>query len=200
MVSNKNGYLFNKADLSIYVPVLKEADKDDLAPTSSAIAHIAVGDAIAMSLKQLNGFSEEKFAKLHPGGLLGKKLNLKVGELSKINEKPRVGSSEKLPNIIFEISSKRLGACCVVDDEDNILGIITDGDIRRLIQRGGDIYKESALDIMTRSAKTIHQSALAIDALQLMKENSITQLIVVDKEEKYIGIVHIHDIIKEGLR
>jgi len=199
MVSNQYGFLSRHSDLMIYVPVSKEADIDDLAPTASAIAHIAVGDAIAMSLKQLNGFSEEKFAKLHPGGLLGKKLNLKVGELAIKNLKPRVGNDELLPQIIFEISSKRLGACCVVDEEGKINGIITDGDIRRLIQKGRDIYKIPASEIMTKSAKTISDNALAVDALDRMKENSITQLIVVDHTDTYIGIVHIHDIIKEGI-
>ena len=199
MVSNSNGFLASHADMCILVPVSKEADIDDLAPTASAIAHISVGDAIAMSLKQLNGFSEEKFAKLHPGGLLGKKLNLKVGELSQNNLKPIVKPDDLLPHIIYEISSKRLGACCVVGSQEQILGIITDGDIRRLIQRGGDIYNQSATDIMSASAKMIDENALAIEALEVMKMNNITQLIVVNKNNDYIGIVHIHDIIKEGL-
>ena len=199
MVSKQNGFLSKHSDLIIYVPVSKEADIDDLAPTASAIAHIAIGDAIAMSLKQLNGFSEEKFAKLHPGGLIGKKLNLKVGELSKENMKPMVGPDELLPQIIFEISSKRLGACCVRNNTGKIEGIITDGDIRRLIQKGGDIYHIPAFEIMTKTAKTVNENALAVDALNLMKENSITQLLVVDNNDSYIGIVHIHDIIKEGL-
>jgi arabinose-5-phosphate isomerase len=199
MVSNQKGYLSKHSDLLIYVPVSKEADIDDLAPTASAIAHIAIGDAIAMSLKQLNGFSEEKFAILHPGGLLGKKLNLKVGELSKENLNPKVGIDELLPQIIFEISSKILGACCVVDTNGNVEGIITDGDIRRLIQKGGDIYGIPASEIMTKSAKSINENSLAVHALNLMKENSITQLLVVDNNDSYMGIVHIHDIIKQGL-
>lgn len=199
MVSNASGFLYLNADLSIYVPVTKEADVDDLTPTASAIAHISVGDAIAMSLKQMNGFSEEKFAKIHPGGLLGKKLNLKVGELCKKNLKPIVKKEDLLAHIIFEISSKRLGACCVLNEENDILGIITDGDIRRLIQRGGDIYEQSAADIMSSNAKTINDDALAVDALELMKTNSITQLIVVNNTGDYAGLVHIHDIIKEGI-
>lgn len=199
MVSNSNGFLSSHADMCIHVPVAKEADIDDLAPTASAIAHISIGDAIAMALKQLNGFSEAKFARLHPGGLLGKKLNLKVGELSKKNLKPVVSQADKLPQIIFEISSKRLGACCVLDSQKQIIGIITDGDIRRLIQKGGDIYNQSAIDIMSVSAKMIDEDALAVEALEVMKLNNITQLLVINSKNEYIGIVHIHDIIKEGL-
>ena len=199
MVSNENCFLSKHSDMTIFVPVSKEADVDDLAPTASAIAHIAVGDAIAMSLKQLNEFSEDKFAKLHPGGLLGKKLNLKVGELSKKNLKPFVNENDLLPHIIYEISSKRLGACCVLNDNQEIAGIITDGDIRRLIQKGGDIYFQSAMDMMSPNPKTITKETLAVDALQIMKDNSITQLIVRENNMKYIGIIHIHDIIKEGL-
>lgn len=199
MQSNVHGFLAQHSDMTIHVPVSKEADIDDLAPTASAIAHICIGDAIAMSLKQLNGFSEEKFAKLHPGGLLGKKLNLKVGELSSKNLRPSVRSGDLLPQIIYEISSKRLGACCVLGDEQKVLGIITDGDIRRLIQNGGDIYTKSAEEIMSINAKMINASSLAVEALELMKENSITQLIVVDDKGEYAGVVHIHDIIKEGL-
>lgn len=199
MVSKKESYLFKNSDLAIYVPVKQEADADDLAPTASAIAHISVGDALAMALKQLNGFSEEKFARLHPGGLLGKRLNLRVEDLSKNNSKPLVAKDDLLPHIIYEISSKRLGACCVQNESQEIIGIITDGDIRRLIQKGGDIYKESAFSIMSKSPKTINGGAKAVDALELMRQNSITQVVVIDDKDQYIGIVHIHDIIKEGL-
>ncbi|MEM9544972.1 MAG: KpsF/GutQ family sugar-phosphate isomerase [Bacteroidota bacterium] len=199
MVSNEVGYLARHSEIAIHVPVAKEADDDDLAPTASAIAHIAVGDAIALSLKHLNGFSEEKFAKLHPGGLLGKRLNLKVGALSAKNQKPIVSTNDKLTDIIYEISSKRLGATCVLDDSKAIAGIITDGDIRRLIQKGGDIYTQTASTIMSVNPKMVDQDTLAIDALEKMKSNSITQLVVVNNNE-YVGMVHIHDIIKEGLR
>lgn len=199
MQSNVDGFLAKHSDMTIHIPVSKEADIDDLAPTASAIAHISVGDAIAMALKQLNGFSEEKFAKLHPGGLLGKKLNLKVGELSKNNLRPIVKDTDLLPHIIFEISSKRLGACCVLNENDEVIGIITDGDIRRVIQDGGDIYRKSAKEIMSKSAKMVNESSLVTEALEVMKQNSITQLIVVNNIGDYIGIVHIHDIIKEGI-
>lgn len=199
MVSNAKGYLARQADSCLYIPVLKEADVDDLAPTASAIAHIAVGDAIAMSLKHLNGFSEEKFARLHPGGLLGKRLNLKAGELSQNNMRPSVYEDTLLPQIIFEISSKRLGATCVLNSENTIIGIITDGDIRRQIQEGGAIYNKNAQSIMSVNPKMISADALAIDALDLMKNHNITQLLVVNNERDYVGIVHIHDIIKEGL-
>jgi len=198
MSSNTDGFLAQNSDLVIHVPVSKEADIDDLVPTASAIAHIAVGDAIAMALKQMNGFSEEKFAQLHPGGLLGKRLNLKVKELSRKNQKPSVDPQTQLAQIIYEISSKRLGACCVLSDHQ-IEGIITDGDIRRLIQRGGDIYSQKAIDIMSADAKVIDEDALVTEALEMMKQNSITQLLVVDQDGNYSGIVHIHDIIKEGL-
>ncbi len=200
MISNMNGFLANHSDMVIYVPVSKEADIDDLAPTASAIAHISVGDAIAMSLKQLNGFSEEKFARLHPGGLLGKKLNLRVGELSKNNLRPAVSEDDLLPQIIYEISSKRLGACSVLNAQKQIVGIITDGDIRRLIQKEGDIYNQSASGIMSRNAKIVNEDTLAVEALEIMKLNSITQLVVVNNNRNYIGIVHIHDIIKEGFK
>ena len=199
MESNPNCFLAKASDLDLYVPVSQEADEDDLAPTSSAIAHIAVGDAISMSLKKMKGFSEAKFAKLHPGGLLGKRLNLKVRELSKRNMIPKVYEFDKLPRIIDEVSSKRLGATCVINENNEIVGIVTDGDIRRLIQRGGNIYEEVATGMMSTNPKTIKEDALAITALEMMKEQSITQLIVVNTIGAYCGIVHIHDIIKEGL-
>lgn len=199
LFSNIDGYLSKNADLPLFVPVSKEADMDDLAPTASAIAHICIGDAIAMSLKHMNGFTETNFAKLHPGGLLGKKLNLKVGDLAQLNLKPIVLAEDLLSKVIFEISSKRLGATCVVNKEDEVIGIITDGDIRRLIERGGDIYVKSAKEIMSANPKIITSKERAIDALEIMKQNSITQLLVVHDDNTYIGIVHLHDIIKEGI-
>ena len=199
MVSSEKGFLYKNANESIYVPVSKEADVDNLAPTASAIAHMAIGDAIAMSLKELNGFTEEKFAQLHPGGLLGKKLNLRIGELSGKNMKPSVRMEDTMPHIIDEISSKRLGASIVQDHGGNVVGIITDGDIRRTIQAGGDLYSRNAADIMSKNPKTIREDALAVAGLEMMRKHSITQLIVVNSDDKYVGIIHIHDILNEGL-
>ena len=199
MVSNEKGFLFNHAHESIYVPVSKEADADNLAPTASAIAHMAIGDAIAMSLKELNGFTEEKFAQLHPGGLLGKRLNLKIGELSGKNMKPSVSMNAPMSRIIDEISSKRLGASVVKGENGKVVGIITDGDIRRTIQAGGDLYSKTASDIMSKNPKTIRDNALAVAGLETMRKYSITQLIVVNEDHEYVGIIHIHDILNEGL-
>jgi arabinose-5-phosphate isomerase len=157
-----------------------------------------MGDALAVSLMELKGFGSDDFARFHPGGTLGKKLYLRVADLYVINEKPKVFPNQSLKEVIIEITKKRLGATAVVDEQNNLLGIITDGDLRRMLEKDGDIEKKSAKDLMTATPKTISPEALAVEALDLMRKKEITQLVVVDNG-KYSGIIHLHDLIREGL-
>jgi arabinose-5-phosphate isomerase len=157
-----------------------------------------MGDAVAICLMELKGFSSSDFAKFHPGGVLGKKLYLRVSDLSKLNECPSVFESSSLKDVILEITKKRLGLTAVVDDNKNLSGVITDGDLRRMLEKGGDFEKTIAKDIMSTAPKTIDADALAVDALDKMRKNNITQLIVVN-DETYAGVIHLHDLIREGL-
>ena len=196
--SNKKSYLAKRSDFSIYVPVAKEADPNNLAPTASAVALSAMGDAVATALLSLRGFSPEDFAKFHPGGALGKALYLRVNDLYPNNDKPQVYEDATLKEIIVEISSKRLGVTAVVTQDQNLAGIITDGDLRRMLEKGGDINKSLAKDIMTPQPKSIDANAMAVDALQMLRESNITQLVVMD-QDVYVGVIHLHDLLKEGL-
>ena len=157
-----------------------------------------MGDALAVCLMELNGFNSDDFAKFHPGGSLGKKLYLRVDDLYKDNEKPFVKPGQTLKEVIVEMTSKRLGVTAVVNDDNNLLGIITDGDLRRMLEKGGSLEKIRAKDVMTINPKTIGAQELAVDALDLMRKKEITQLVVTNKE-KYLGIIHLHDLVKEGL-
>lgn len=197
IVGNLNSVLSKEADAVLNTEVDREACPNNLAPTTSTIAQMAMGDALAVCLLERREFSAEDFAKYHPGGILGKQLFLTVLDICKKNEMPKVIANEKIKDVIHEISSKRLGAA-VVCEKKKILGIITDGDLRRMLQNQIDFSKLSAKDIMNSSPKTISSSALAVDALELMRKHNISQLIAT-KDNLYAGIVHIQDLIREGI-
>ena len=198
MAGNTSSVLAIESDFLLNTTVSLEACPNNLAPTSSTTAQLAMGDALAICLMELKGFSSSDFAKFHPGGALGKKLYLRVSDLSKFNESPAVSESSSLKDVILEITKKRLGLTAVVDANKNLSGVITDGDLRRMLEKGGDFEKTSAKDIMSKSPKTIEADALAVDALDKMRKNNITQLIVVN-DETYTGVIHLHDLIREGL-
>ena len=197
IVGNRDSYLAAQADYVLDVTVGEEAIPGSLAPTSSTTAQLVMGDALALVLMRCRGFSTEDFAKFHPGGALGKQLYLRVKDLYTRNERPEVGPDDNRTRVIIEMTHKRLGATVVMHDE-RILGIITDGDLRRMLMNTTDIEHVKASQIMTSNPKTIEEDALVVDALHKMRENSITQLPVV-KDGKYLGIIHLHDILKEGI-
>ncbi|MEO1258984.1 MAG: KpsF/GutQ family sugar-phosphate isomerase [Bacteroidota bacterium] len=200
VVSQKDCWLGRQADYLVHIPISKEADPNDLAPTASTTAQMALGDALAISLLSLRGFQPSDFAEFHPGGVLGKQLYLRVSDLYPQNERPAVFAQTKIPAVMLEMTGKRLGCAVVLSEEDQVVGIITDGDLRRKLEQQGDrgIFHLSAGEIMGRSPKTIQADALAVKALELMRANSITQLIVL-KGENYVGVVHLHDLVREGL-
>lgn len=198
LVGNIKSYLALQSDFIINCSVEKEACPNNLAPTSSTTAQLVMGDAIAVALLECRGFTTKDFAKYHPGGALGKQLYLKVSDLSINNEKPKVQPSDNLKVTIMEITSKRLGAAAVVENE-KIIGIVTDGDLRRMLQKDISIDSLLAKDIMSLNPKTINKDELAVTALNLMKQNNITQLLVVDKNKKYSGVIHLHDLLREGI-
>ena len=197
IVGNRQSYLASQADFILDVTVDEEAIPGSLAPTSSTTAQLVIGDALALILMRCKGFSTDDFAKFHPGGALGKQLYLRVKDLYVRNERPEVGPNDSLTRVIIEMTHKRLGAT-VVMDEGQLLGIITDGDLRRMLMKYPNIEQVKAAQIMTSNPKTIDTEALVVDALHKMRENSITQLPVVH-EGKYMGIIHLHDILKEGI-
>ncbi|MFP4663362.1 MAG: SIS domain-containing protein [Bacteroidales bacterium] len=199
IVSNQKSFLAKNADYVLKATVSKEACPNNLAPTSSTTAQLALGDALAVCLLEQRGFSAKDFAKVHPGGSLGKKLYLRIKDMYVLNEKPMVYSSDTVGKVITEISSKRLGATAVLDEQDKLIGIITDGDIRRMLQhKPHQILDLTAADMMSANPKTVKPDNLAVNAFALMEKNNITQLIVI-KQGKYLGMVHIHDFIKEGI-
>lgn len=197
MVGNPKSYLAQQADYVLDVSVSDEAIPNSLAPTSSTTAQLVMGDALALILMRCRGFSTDDFAKFHPGGALGKQLYLRVKDLYVRNERPEVGPDDNLTRVIIEMTHKRLGAT-VVCDGDRLLGIITDGDLRRMLMNTPDIEHVKACQIMTSAPKTIEEDALVVDALHKMRHHSITQLPVM-KDGKYLGIIHLHDILKEGI-
>ena len=197
IVGNRDSYLASQADHVLDVTVGEEAIPGSLAPTSSTTAQLVMGDALALILMRCRGFSTEDFAKFHPGGALGKQLYLRVNDLYTRNERPEVGPDDNLTRVIIEMTHKRLGATVVMQD-GRLLGIITDGDLRRMLMKYPNIEQVKAAQIMTSNPKTIDEDALVVDALHKMRENSITQLPVVH-EGKYLGIIHLHDILKEGI-
>jgi arabinose-5-phosphate isomerase len=198
ITANRNSTLARQADYMLWTPVEHEADPNNLAPTVSTTAQMALGDAIAVALLALRGFTTDDFAKFHPGGALGKQLYLRVRELYTLHERPVVPPDATLQEVILEISSKRLGATAVLDPAGALLGVVTDGDLRRMLARMTDFTGITAQQIMTPTPKTIGPDALAIDALTLMRQHSITQLLVVDNS-KYLGVIHLHDLVREGL-
>jgi arabinose-5-phosphate isomerase len=197
ITGNLDSYLANNADHIIDTTVEREACPNNLAPTASTTAQLVMGDVLAVCLLEKRGFTSDDFAKYHPGGALGKRLYLKVSDLVSQNEKPQIGPEANIKDVILEISSKRLGMVAVIENEE-LLGIITDGDLRRMLESDKSPIKLKAIDIMTANPKTIESNTMAVEALELMKGNSITQLIVMDNNQ-YIGVVHMHDILKEGV-
>jgi arabinose-5-phosphate isomerase len=198
LVSNTNSYLAQQADFVLNATIAEEACPNNLAPTTSTTAHMAMGDALAVCLLELRNFSSNDFAEYHPGGSLGKQLYLKVSDIYTHNQLPMVSPDASVKDAIIEISTKRLGCTAVVDGNNNLLGIITDGDLRRMLQKEVQLDKVKASDIMTKNPKTIEKDAFAVKALHLMQENNITQLAVVDGQ-KIAGFVHLHDLLKEGI-
>lgn len=197
MVGNTSSYLAKQADYILDTSVDKEACPNNLAPTASTTAQLVMGDALAMALLSCRGFTAEDFARFHPGGSLGKRMYLKVSDIYIKNEKPVVEPGADIKTVIMEISSKRLGAAGVVDG-NNLIGIITDGDLRRMLEQNVSIEELKASDIMTSSPKVVDENELVVNALALMRENKITQL-AVEKEGSYVGVIHMHDIIMEGI-
>lgn len=197
LVGNVNSYLAHQADNILDATVEKEACPNNLAPTTSTTAQLVMGDALAVSLLELRGFTASDFASYHPGGSLGKKMYMRVADISEKNEAPAVNSIEDITKVIIEISSKRLGATAVIEN-NQMIGVITDGDLRRMIENYKDFSGLCAKDIMTEKPLTIDKEALVVNALSLMRENNITQLPVMENE-KYVGVIHLHDILKEGI-
>ncbi|MBO7083869.1 MAG: KpsF/GutQ family sugar-phosphate isomerase [Bacteroidales bacterium] len=197
IVGNRNSYLAKQSDYILDVTVDSEGIPDNLAPTSSTTAQLVMGDALALCLMKCRGFSNADFAKFHPGGALGKQLYLRVSELYKNNEKPEVGPDDSLAQVIIEMTRKRLGAA-IVTDNGKLVGIITDGDLRRMLLKHADIEHVKAKEIMTPNPRTIDENDLVADALHKMRQHSITQLPVL-KDGNYVGVIHLHDILKEGV-
>lgn len=197
ITANKDSYLGKNSKFTIYTPIEKEACPNNLAPTTSSGIQLLVGDMIAICLMTLNEFDEKSFAKFHPAGTLGKKLTTTTGDLINFENKPEVKINSKFSDAINEISSKMLGATAVLKNE-KIVGIITDGDVRRILEKYDDPLNIPVSKLITNSPKKVDSTLLAIDALEIMTKNKITNLIVI-KKEKYVGMIHIHDIIKIGL-
>jgi arabinose-5-phosphate isomerase len=198
MVGNVDSYLAKQSDYVLNTTVSQEACPNNLAPTSSTTAQMVMGDALAVALMEKRGFSSSDFAKFHPGGALGKKLYLRVNDLSVHNEQPKVVADALLKDVIIEISKKRLGVTAVVNETNELLGVITDGDLRRMLEKTTAIDSIKASEIMSPHPKTIEGDALAIDAMELMRNHNISQLLVTEGKQ-YAGVIHLHDLIKEGL-
>ncbi len=198
VVGNPSSLLAREADFVLNTSVSQEACPNNLAPTSSTTAQMVMGDAMAVCLMKINGFSSADFAKFHPGGALGKKLYLQVQDLSKHNECPSVRPESSVRDVILEITKKRLGCTAVISEQRNIVGIITDGDLRRMLEKDIPWNQYLAGDIMHPNPRIIAHDALAVDALDMMRKNNITQLLVTE-QDIYTGIIHLHDLVREGL-
>ena len=194
----KNSSLDKLSKMFLHTKIEKEACHNNLAPTTSSTCHLAIGDAIAMTLQKIKGFTPNDFSNYHPSGNLGKKLNLTLKSLIDEKRKPTVEESSSFFNVIDEISSKMYGATAVLDG-NNIIGIITDGDVRRVIEKKQNIEEICAIDCMSKNPKIMIQNTLATDALKNMKKNNISQVLITNDDNKYVGIVHILDIIKQGI-
>lgn len=197
ITGNKDSFLGKQADFVLNTYVEKEACPNNLAPTTSTTAQLVMGDALAVCLLKLRGFSKDDFAKFHPGGALGKTLYLRVSDITSQNMKPQVNPETSLKDVIVEISTNMLGVTAVLEN-DEVIGIITDGDLRRMLSTTENFTKLKAKDIMTKNPKTIANSAMAIDALDLLETYDITQLIS-HENGKYAGVVHLHNLVKEGI-
>ena len=198
ITGNVDSYLGEHADFTLNAYVEKEACPNNLAPTTSTTAQLVLGDALAVCLLDLRGFTSKDFAKYHPGGALGKRLYLRVSDLVENNQVPAVNETDSIAKVIIEISEKRLGVTAVLNN-GTLTGIITDGDIRRMLSKSTQISEVTAKDVMGKNPKTIFEDAMAIDALTTMEKISITQMLVVDHKNNYVGVVHLHDLIKEGI-
>ena len=198
ITGNKNSFLGQHCDYFLNTFVEKEACPLNLAPTTSTTAQLVMGDALAVCLLELRGFSSGDFAKYHPGGALGKKLYLRVFDISNENNKPEVHPDTNIKEVIINISKNMLGVTAVIEDH-KVIGIITDGDLRRMLSKTDNFISLTAKDIMGVSPKTINENAMAIEALELMEANDISQLLVNKDDNTYAGVVHIHDLIKEGI-
>ena len=197
MTANLDSFLANNSDWIINTYVEKEACPNNLAPTCSTTAQLVMGDALAVCLLESRGFKDIDFARYHPGGTLGKQLLMKIGELCLNRPAPQVSINSSISEVIVEISKNRLGASAIIQN-NKLLGIITDGDIRRMLEDNIKWYDSKVVDIMNSNPKTINEDRLASDALKIMKQNNISQIVVL-KGNKYMGIVHIHEILKEGI-
>lgn len=198
MAGNIKSYLATNCDILLNTTVLQEACPNNLAPTTSTTAQLVMGDALAVCLMEMKGFNSDDFAKFHPGGTLGKKLYLRVSDLILQNPKPSVQPTTPVKQVIMEITRNRLGAAAVLDEAGKITGIVTDGDLRRMLERSESMDVLTAKDIMSSAPKSIQSDALAVEALELMRSKNISQLLVTDHEQ-YAGIIHLHDLIREGI-
>ncbi len=199
--AKRESRMATESDILLYIEITEEACPFDLVPTASTTTMLVLGDAIAVALIEMRGFTEQDFAMLHPGGSLGKRLSLRVSEIMKRGkEVPIVKENTTVKETIFEITSKRLGATSVVDKDGKLCGIITDGDLRRLLEKDIEIKKLTAADIMSRNPKKLAPSLLASRALQVMENYKITSLIVTDEEDHPVGILHLHDLVNLGLK
>jgi arabinose-5-phosphate isomerase len=199
MIGNTNSFLAQHADILLNTTVEKEACPNNLAPTSSTTAQMVMGDALAVCLMELNAFTGKDFAKFHPGGNLGKRLYLRVEDLYKQNAAPKVFENTTLKDAIIEISKGRLGATAVVNEADEVIGIITDGDVRRLLEKTDNLGNIVAADILSKNPKTILGELMAVEALEILRAHDISQLIVADSNKKYRGFIHLHDLLREGI-
>jgi arabinose-5-phosphate isomerase len=197
MVSNKQSYLGQQADFILHALADKEADLMNLAPTTSTTVALALGDALAVCLLECKGFTAQDFAKYHPGGALGKRMYLKVSDIYPQHDFPSIKPTATIKEAIHEISSKRLGATAVVDG-DQLLGIVTDGDVRRMLEKQADWSAIQVIDMMNPNPKTIDSEAFATEALAIMQSLNITQLVVMSTK-KAVGFIHLHDLLKEGI-
>ncbi|WP_242155098.1 KpsF/GutQ family sugar-phosphate isomerase [Aestuariivivens sediminis] len=197
ITGNTDSYLSQQAHYTLNTYVEKEACPNNLAPTTSTTAQLVIGDALAICLLELRGFSSRDFAKYHPGGALGKKLYLRVRDISSVNQKPKVTRDTHIKDVIVEITEKMLGVTAVVD-ADKIIGIITDGDLRRMLSKTENFITLTAKDIMSNNPKRIDGDAMAVDAKNIMESNGISQLLV-EEQGVYAGVIHLHDLIKEGI-
>lgn len=197
ITGNTTSFLAKGANFILDTTIESESCPNNLAPTNSTTAQLVMGDALTVCLMKLRGFNAQDFAKFHPGGALGKKLLLRVGDMLDQSHKPEVTPETNIKKVIFEISEKRLGVTAVIEN-NKVIGIITDGDIRRMLNNNDTFVHLTAKDIMTKNPKTIQLSSMVTDALNILEDFSITQLIVTDHEE-YKGVLHLHDILKEGI-
>jgi arabinose-5-phosphate isomerase len=199
LAGNIQSFLAKNADILLNTTVSQEACPNNLAPTSSTTAQLVMGDALAVALMQLNGFDSDDFAKFHPGGNLGKRLYLRVDDIYKMNQRPFVKTHASFKDVIVGISKGMLGAIAVLDDDGRIEGIVTDGDIRRLLEKTDEIKNLDASAISVSNPKKILNTSLAVEALEKMNASNITQLIVVDDNSNYLGFIHLHNLIREGI-